>query len=79
MVAWIPKVGKESEDFWRDSIDWCDPVSPGPNQVEDLEGVSLENIELRSTRVSCNHRARSFVVRTSVLSGVVAVLQTRIS
>jgi len=75
----IPKVRKEREYFWRDSADWRDPVPPGSNQVEDLEGVPLEIVELKSTRVSCNHCVRSFLRLTSAISGVIAVLKTRMS
>jgi len=42
----IPKVRDESEDFEREPVDWRNPISPGPNQVEDLESVLLENIKL---------------------------------
>jgi len=45
-LVYIPGVRNESEDFWRDPVNWCDAVSPGPDETEDFEGVSLENIEL---------------------------------
>ena len=43
----VPKVWDESEDFGRDSVYWRDNVSPGPNQMENLENVLLKNIELK--------------------------------
>jgi hypothetical protein len=51
VVALVPKVRNESEDFGRDPVDWCYPVPPGPNQVEDLESILLENVKLK-----CNAR-----------------------
>ena len=54
-----PKVWKESEDFGRNLVDWCDAVSPGPNQVEDLESISFENIELEC-KLRQSQSVRSF-------------------
>ena len=47
VIVLIPKVRNESEDFGRDPVDWCHPVSPEPNQVEDLKSFLLENVELK--------------------------------
>jgi len=46
IVVRVEMVRNESEDLRRDLVDWRDAVPPGPNQVEDLERVLLENIEL---------------------------------
>jgi hypothetical protein len=52
------KVRNEGEDFGRDLVDRCNPVSPRPNQAEDLESLLFENIELeynaRQSRLSCS-------------------------
>ena len=40
-------VRNESEDFGRDLVDQWGHIPPVPNQVEDLKGVLLENIELK--------------------------------
>ena len=42
----IPKVRNDSEDLGRNLVDRCRHVSPNTNQVEDLESVSLENVDL---------------------------------
>ena len=42
----IQEVRDETEDFWRDLVDWCESVPPGPNQAENLESISLENVDL---------------------------------
>ena len=41
-----PKVRNENEDFWRDPVDRCNPVPPGPNEVEYLESVLFDGVEL---------------------------------
>ena len=46
-VLRIPKIRKESEEFWREAVDWCEAVDPGPNQAEDLESVLLQNVDLK--------------------------------
>ena len=46
VVVLIPEVRNEGEDFWRDPVDWREPIPTGPNQVEDLESILLENVEL---------------------------------
>jgi len=62
--VWIPKVRNESEDFGRDLVDWCDRVSPEPNQVEDLESVLLENVELEYNKYQSHvHFVHSFDLR----------------
>lgn len=78
-LALIPKVWDKSEDFGRDPVDWCDSVSPGPNQAEDFGNALLENIELNSN--TCQSKSVvpfRFIRCTSALSGVVAILRTRI-
>jgi len=45
--AQIPGTRDESEDFWRDPIDWGERVLQGPNQAEDLESVPLESVDLK--------------------------------
>jgi len=45
-VVCIPKVREESEDFWRDSVDWCGSVPPGLYQLENLENTFLKDIKL---------------------------------
>jgi len=45
--ARIPKVREEGKDLGRDSVDWYSCVPPGPNQLEELENVLLEDIELK--------------------------------
>ena len=69
----IPKVRDKGEDLGRDSVDWCDCVSPRSNQMKDLESVLVENTELEITRVSRDPLAR-FVCLTSALSGVTMIL-----
>ena len=58
LPAIVPIVRNEREDVWRDSIDWCGCVPPGPNEVENFKHVLLENVELNATRIS--HSARPF-------------------
>ena len=43
----VPEVRDEDEDLWRDAVDWGEPVIPGPDQAEDLEGILLESLDLR--------------------------------
>jgi len=46
-LARIPKVRNEGEDFRRDLVDLCELVLPNVrNQAEDLESISLENVDL---------------------------------
>jgi len=42
-----PKVRNETKDFRRDLANWCNPVPPGPNEVEDFESVLFNDIELK--------------------------------
>ena len=68
----IPEVRNESEDFRWDLVDWCEAVSPGSNQAEDLENVLLESVELKTkneTRVSDRPHIH-LVGSTSVVSRI---------
>ena len=46
-VVLTPEVGNENEDLGRDAVDWGELVIPGPDQVEDLESITLESLNLR--------------------------------
>ena len=57
-VPLIQKVRKESEDFGRDPVGWCDRVSPGPDRAEDLESGLLENVKLKYNAYQSQHMCR---------------------
>jgi len=76
----MPKVRNEGENFGRDLVDWRDPVPPGPNQLVDLENVSLEDIELKCDTRKSQYKCMLLIVcLTSAGSGATVVLQIRIS
>jgi len=60
IVGLAPKVRKDGEDLGRDLVDWRDAVLPGPNQVEDLESVSLKNVDLDRCNTYQSQSTRPF-------------------
>ena len=42
----VPEIWNENEDLWRDLVDQREPVSPVPDEAEDLKSVLLENANL---------------------------------
>ena len=45
-TTWGGERRTPAEDFGRNLVDRCDPVSPGRNQVEDIESIMFKNIKL---------------------------------
>jgi hypothetical protein len=46
-VVCIPEIQNDGKDFWRDLADRGESVLPGPNEMEDLESVLLEDLKLK--------------------------------